>query len=423
MRDGSIRTSNPLAFTINPGGWESIATQAAQPFASGSAIVTCQNRDALSSISIQALFSFHDAAGQKVGEAAVIPDPVGDILIDQRLGERLGFSAVNNTSSSMSCSVTVRDRSATRVGNTRSFTLSNRGGRVSNFVDELLGSSLPSGFVGKVTLSCGVMVGGDLYAPSYFGLDDPSGIGLRFSGSLFSTVRFSGARASKHVLPQIADGRFPDGSYYVTAIHVLSGNDRATCQLQFRGLSPQFTLRDGSPRTENPLLFSLNSADWQLISTTGLQTFSSGYAVLECDNSVSAQAVYSFFSANGQKIGEAAVVSDRLPGGQIILDQRQGERFGLAIANNGTSSSNCSLEVRDSNASLVTTASFAIPSRTTLTTFVDEIVNSPLPSGFLGRASVSCNATDIYPIGLRFTGSLFSTMRLGICEVGCRERP
>lgn len=93
-----------------------------------------------------------------------------------------------------------------------------------------------------------------------------------------------------------------------TAIQILNGNDSTTCQLQFRGFSPQFTLREGSTKTENQIVFTVNSADWQLVTTTGQQEFNSGYGILECAGAVGAQAVYSFFSADGRKIGEAAVI-------------------------------------------------------------------------------------------------------------------
>jgi hypothetical protein len=288
---------------------------------------------------------------------------------------------------------------------------------VATFIDELVGVPLPAAFLGNVELACS---GEEIYP-----------IGLRYSGGVFSTIRlvyqqvvslFS--RGSPIAFPQVADGRYPDGTYYVTTFHVLNDSKDNACQLQLQGLSPrQLKFRDGAIKTENPASFTLSSYAWEAISTAGTQSFSSGYAVLICDQPVHAQATYSLHGSSGQKLGEAAVIADRLPGAQFVIDQRQGERLAVAIANDESSSNNCSLTLLDRTAAPIgEPTTLTISSRTTVAKFVDELVRFSLPPTFLGSVNLACSGEAMYPIALRFSGEVFSTIQPVVCDVlfGCR---
>jgi hypothetical protein len=124
---------------------------------------------------------------------------------------------------------------------------------------------------------------------------------------------------------------------------------------------------------------------------------------------VDAQALYSFYAANGVKLSEATVFSS--PAAQqvqVLADTRGGSRMGIAIANDSDQTNTYAITVSDVNGSIVGTATQTLAPRAAIARFVDELVS--LPANYYGQVIVSSTTGTASIIGLRFTGSVFTTI-------------
>lgn len=220
---------------------------------------------------------------------------------------------------------------------------------------------------------------------------------------------------STYVFPQVADGRFADGSYYVSTLMVANpaSFQKPSCVLQFQGLAPQeLRMRDNTLRSDLPLRFQLNGNGWQVIQTPGTQNFSRGYALLECSSPADAMMLFTFYSGEGVKLSEATVFSaPRATDGVFILvDQRQGERLGIAVANTENVARNYRLVVRDIRDTVAGERTISLAPRSSIAQFLDELVT--LPAGFIGRAMLvpTESPQPVHAVGLRFTGAEFTTL-------------
>jgi hypothetical protein len=139
------------------------------------------------------------------------------------------------------------------------------------------------------------------------------------------------------------------------------------------------------------------------------QSLRSGYATLECSASVEAQLLYSYYSPAGVKISEATVFSSA-PARQlqILADEREGARLGLAIANDTDQSTTYSLVVGDASGNVVGTTNITLAARSARAAFLDEFL--PVPPGNYGQVLLSSDSGSASLIGLRFTGTNFTTI-------------
>src|SRR5262249_26982449 len=110
----------------------------------------------------------------------------------------------------------------------------------------------------------------------------------------------SGTAGTSHVFPQFADGQLGGGVYYRTTLMISNPWDTvaANCSLQLWS--------GGHPVTVSGLDsgYSMPPGGWVIASTTGAQSFQSGYATLQCSAKVEAQLLYSLY-AGGVKVSEA----------------------------------------------------------------------------------------------------------------------
>src|SRR5262249_43160846 len=145
-----------------------------------------------------------------------------------------------------------------------------------------------------------------------------------------------------------------------------------------------------------------------IASSSGTDPFQQGYATQECSASVDSQILYSYYSANGVKLGEATVFSSPAASRvQILADSREGARVGLAIANDSDQANTYLISVYDAGGNLVGSTNRAISARGALAAFINELVT--LPANHVGPVIVSSTTGNASIIGLRFTGATFTT--------------
>ncbi len=209
-----------------------------------------------------------------------------------------------------------------------------------------------------------------------------------------------------HVFPQFADGRFPDGSYYRSTITILPwfDSDNPTCSLVLYGMTTTFD----SGASGFSFTISHSPGGFSVNRTTGVQLFQGGYATLTCSDYTFAHVFYTFYAANGTKLSEATVFSSgETYQRRIVVDQRDGARLGIAIANNTDLASSYTITATGSFGTR--TATVNVPARRALARFVDELLT--LPANALGVITIrQPDFSDFYLIGLRFTGALFTTI-------------
>ena len=174
----------------------------------------------------------------------------------------------------------------------------------------------------------------------------------------------------------------------------------ATCTLVMHGLAVNLDGRGPATRwtmtvPQGGIFVGVSSAD---------QGLRSGYAVLTCDDTVYAQAIYSYYAKDGTKLAEATVfASDGDFGGfeyRLIADQR-GSQLGLAFANDTDSPRTYRVTV-GSQSGLIT-----VPARSSLPKFLTEIIPSSANSVAVVKIQ-STDFSDFFVIGLRYTGGVFT---------------
>jgi hypothetical protein len=375
-----------LSYNMAPNGWVIAATSGQGPYQSGYATLQCTF-----AVEAQLLYSFYTSSGAKISEATVFSSPAAasvQVLADERENAKLGFALANDSDQTVTYTVTITGAGVLGNG---SITLGPRSASA-QFVDDVV-PGVPPGVLGQVLVSSST--------------GKASIIGLRFTGGVFTTIPQTLAGSvgttsnSDHVFPEIADGKFADGSYFRTTR--IYSNPIATA-----GTSCATLLHGMTIGGQSVFIGGLGPGTFAALPTAGTQALQSGYAEMQCSLPVDAAALYSFYSANGVKMSEATVFSS--PPGlilQILSDSREGAQVGLAIANNTDQPNTYMITVYDAGGSVVGTATQNLPARSSIARFVNEFV--PLPPNHYGPVIVSgTGAANI--IGLRFTGSTFTTI-------------
>lgn len=207
-----------------------------------------------------------------------------------------------------------------------------------------------------------------------------------------------------HVFPQIADGYLGDGSYYRSTVIVTNANpgtSTPSCTLQFHGLSLG---------GQSAIAFTVSSV--YLYSSPGnTEALKSGYASLQCSSNVEAQLLYSEYSHAGIKLSEATVFSSPPQTSlRIVADERGGSQLGLALANDSTQPGRYTINVYNSNGTLVGSSMLAVDAGQNRALFLDQLAT--VPSNYLGVVDVVATSGTASLIGVRYTG---------ICSQPCRR--
>jgi hypothetical protein len=230
-------------------------------------------------------------------------------------------------------------------------------------------------------------------------------------GSLPAEAQDSNGGSSVHVFPQVADGRFPDGTFYRSTLLVANPSAvRATCLFRLYGMRATLTGRVVSGADSDTFRFTLLGEAWDVATSAASTPFASGYATLTCDQPVAAQILYELY-ADSVKTSEAAVFA--APAGktvQFIADHRDNARLGIAIANNTDMPVTYAISARDAAGVAGGAEQTTVAARSRIAGFVDQFI-AGLPDGFLGTVTITTlESVDVYATGLRVTGAAFSTI-------------
>jgi hypothetical protein len=244
-------------------------------------------------------------------------------------------------------------------------------------------------------------------------------IQTRIASSLIAIVLVAGklgaqvtdSSSPNHVFAQFADGRFSDGTFYRSAVMVASDSlSSINCTATLYGLTVA-GFGDGATRT-----FTLVGEGWNIYKTPGTQSFRNGYVTLNCNAAVTAQVLYTFYSASGIVISEATVFSSPPATiAQLLTDQRNLAQLGIAIANTGNTTKNFVILVLDANGNEIGRRSVQIVGRSQIARFLNEIIS--VPADYVGQVQIFTDTNDtldVYAIGLRFTGAAFTTTPVSV---------
>jgi hypothetical protein len=166
----------------------------------------------------------------------------------------------------------------------------------------------------------------------------------------------------------------------------------------------------GTTTTTSPV--SILASTSVIGRTSGTQSYQSGYATFSCDGArVYGYAAYSLYAPNGMKLSEATVFSSpSVTRSQILADNREGARVGIAIANDSDQVNTYSITAYDANGAMVGTASKTLQARQSVADFVDNWV-AGIPANYYGQVIVESTTGGMASvIGLRFTGAAFTTI-------------
>ena len=215
------------------------------------------------------------------------------------------------------------------------------------------------------------------------------------------------AQSRTHIFPHIADGFFSSGRYYTSTIAAapwLSGG--ATCAVNIQGLEANF----GSGRT-NSFTFQMPEDGYWIESTDGRQPIATGYAVMECDAYVNAHLVFSYYTPDGQLLGEATAFSSEEGfsyTADFLVDMSGGAGFGVAIANLRSLPSDFALTFKSAGRDDIT-ATITVPARSNRAFFLDD--QMAMPCGSKGILEIRNEVFENFgTVGLRFVGEVFSTV-------------
>ena len=131
---------------------------------------------------------------------------------------------------------------------------------------------------------------------------------------------------------------------------------------------------------------------WTILKTATPQGMaaSSGMAVLDCDEEVSANTLFSL-EVGGSLVAEALVESSEEivsgePAAQFLADHRDGARFAVAVANPSNQPLDVLIAVGDLGGQQIGEVTVNVPANAAQAFFVDELVT--IPTGHTGQVLI-----------------------------------
>ena len=216
----------------------------------------------------------------------------------------------------------------------------------------------------------------------------------------------------KYIFPQ-----FAFGAGWESTLMVQSFGNGADCTFSAQGrfLTMWNPFGNNLSGTSITLVFGMNG--WTILKTATPQGMaaSSGMAVLDCSEEVSASTLFSL-EVGGSLVAEALVASSEeiVSGGpvaQFLADHRDGARFGVAVANPSNQPLDVLVAVGDLDGQQIVESTVNVPANASQAFFVDELVTIPI--GHTGQVSIwpSNNpGPSVYVVGLRLTGLVLTTI-------------
>ena len=216
----------------------------------------------------------------------------------------------------------------------------------------------------------------------------------------------------KYIFPQFAFGGGWESTLMVQAL-----GSNTTCI--FSAQDRSFTMRDpygnNLSGTQQQLILGMNG--WTILKTATPQGMaaSSGMAVLDCDEKVSANTLFSL-EVEGSLVAEALVESSEEivsgePAAQFLADHRDGARFAVAVANPSNQPLDVLIAVGDLGGQQIGEVTVNVPVNAAQAFFVDEHVT--IPTGHTGQVSIRPSnnpGPSVYVVGLRVTGLVITTI-------------
>ena len=216
----------------------------------------------------------------------------------------------------------------------------------------------------------------------------------------------------KYIFPQFAFGGGWESTLMVQAL-----GSNTTCI--FSAQDRSFTMRDpygnNLSGTQQQLILGMNG--WTILKTATPQGMaaSSGMAVLDCDEKVSANTLFSL-EVEGSLVAEALVESSEeivsgSPAAQFLADHRDGARFAVAVANPSNQPLDVLIAVGDLGGQQIGEVTVNVPANAAQAFFVDELVT--IPTGHTGQVSIRPSnnpGPSVYVVGLRVTGLVITTI-------------
>ena len=217
----------------------------------------------------------------------------------------------------------------------------------------------------------------------------------------------------QYIFPQFAFG----GGWESTLMVQTSGTPTTNCTFSAQGRSLTMRNPSGNNLTGTSITLTFGMHGWTILKTATPQGMaaSSGMAVLDCDEEVSANTLFSL-EVGGSLVGEALVKSaEEIVSGesaaQFLTDHRNGARFGMAVANPSNRPIDVSVEVGDLEGQLIANTTVNVPANAAQAFMVDELVT--IPPGYIGQVLIGPSnnpGPSVYVVGLRFTGPVFTTI-------------
>lgn len=202
-----------------------------------------------------------------------------------------------------------------------------------------------------------------------------------------------------HVIPQVADGTFSDGTLYASVFFVTNVNNTAvTCSFTPYGVPASRFIA---------LSFSMPSGTGSYYTTTNFSgPLVTGYATLSCTNTVTVNTVY-MYGAYGQILSMATVFSaPPFMRASVSGIQTSVARVAIAIANNSSTTVQCQVIVNTAGGT-VTSQTITITPHSNVAKFVDELVSLPTN---VGPMIYLVADQPLYAMGLLYSDRQFTTL-------------
>ena len=216
----------------------------------------------------------------------------------------------------------------------------------------------------------------------------------------------------KYIFPQFA---FGGGWESTLMVQALADNTACTFSAQDRFFTIGNPSGDSISETSIELTFGMNG--WTILKTATPQGMaaSSGMAVLDCDEEVSANTLFSL-EVGGSLVAEALVESsEEIVSGesaaQFLADHRDGARFAMAVANPSDQPLGVLIAVGDLDGQQIGEVPVNIPANAAQAFFVDALVT--IPTGHTGQVLIGASnnpGPSVYVVGLRVTGLVITTI-------------
>ena len=182
----------------------------------------------------------------------------------------------------------------------------------------------------------------------------------------------------KYIFPQFA---FGGGWESTLMVQALDGNTTCTFSAQGRFLRMRDPSGNSLSGTQLPLAFGMNG--WTILKTATPQGMaaSSGMAVLDCDDEVSANTLFSL-EVGDSLVAEALVESsEEIVSGelaaQFLADQRDGARFAVAVANPSDQPLDVLVAVGDLDGQQIVEDTVNVSANAAQAFFVDKLATIP----------------------------------------------